>query len=269
MRLTFLGTGAGEGYPDIFCECERCCEARMLGGRNLRLRSSLLVNDDLLLDFGPDLVASAHKCHVSLSTIRTILVTHGHGDHFDKGNLVFRRAGMTGIRPPRLKIFAASDVVQTIQEAFSNLDDILTDVQPVAPFDQWEHNGYCFASYQAFHDERIQCQFYSVDDGKHHLLYATDTSTFPEATWNALASERFDVIILEETMGPGESSRHMNSQNFLAHYRQFQEAKMLRQGGRVYATHIGHNWNPTHDKVAQVLEPHGITVAYDGLVIEL
>ena len=52
MHLLFLGTAAAEGYPGIFCECDNCKEARALGGRNLRLRSSLLVNDDLLLDMG-------------------------------------------------------------------------------------------------------------------------------------------------------------------------------------------------------------------------
>ncbi|MCI0478380.1 MAG: MBL fold metallo-hydrolase [Anaerolineales bacterium] len=270
MRLTFLGTGAGEGYPDIFCECERCREARTLGGRNLRLRSSLLVNDDLLLDFGPDLLASAHRCGVSLSTIRTILVTHGHSDHFHLVNLVFRKPGMTSVRPLRLKLFAPSDAIQAIQNAFLNLDDVLTDTQIIAPFENWEHRGYRFASYQAFHGEgRIEALFYSVDDGQHRCLYATDTGPFPEATWQALAGQTFDAIILEETMGPGEYPQHMNWQTFLAHHRRFKDAGMLRPGGRVYATHIGHNWNPPHDKVVEVLEPHGVIVAYDGLVIEL
>ena len=34
MRLFFLGTAAAEGFPGIFCKCERCREARKLGGRN-------------------------------------------------------------------------------------------------------------------------------------------------------------------------------------------------------------------------------------------
>ena len=52
MRLFFLGTAAAEGYPAIFCQCANCHQARLLGGRNLRHRSALLVNDDLLIDFG-------------------------------------------------------------------------------------------------------------------------------------------------------------------------------------------------------------------------
>ena len=270
MRLTFLGTGAGEGYPDIFCECERCRAARTLGGRNLRLRSSLLVNDDLLLDFGPDLLASAHRCAVSLSTVRTVLVTHGHSDHFHLVNLVFRKQGMTRVRPPRLKLFAPSDVIQAIQSALPGLDDVLTDTQAVTAFENWEHNGYRFTSYQAFHGEgRIEALFYSVYDGRRRFLYATDTGPFPEATWQALASQTFDAVILEETMGPGEYHQHMNTQTFLAHYCRFKDSGMLRSGGQVYATHIGHNWNPPHDQVVELLGPHGVVVAYDGLTLEL
>jgi len=268
--LTFLGTGAGEGYPDIFCECDGCREARSLGGRNLRLRSALLVNDDLLLDLGPDLVAAAQQCNVRLSTLRTILVTHGHRDHFHLFNLVFRKPSFTSVRPPRLKLFAPPDVILAIHNAFPNLEDVLMDVQPVAPFENWEHNGYRCASYTAFHGgEKMQCLLYSVDDGQHRFLYATDTGPFPEATWPALRGQLFDVIILEETMGPGEYPQHMNWRDFLAHQRRFQKESILRPGGKLIATHIGHNWNPVHDKVAQILEPAGITVAYDGLVIKL
>src|ERR1700680_3510978 len=59
MKLRFLGTAASEGYPDAFCDCANCRRAREVRGRSLRRRSAALVNDDLLIDFGPDLMAAA------------------------------------------------------------------------------------------------------------------------------------------------------------------------------------------------------------------
>ena len=50
MRITFLGTADSSGYPHPFCGCANCAEARGLGGPSIRLRSSALVNDDLLID---------------------------------------------------------------------------------------------------------------------------------------------------------------------------------------------------------------------------
>jgi hypothetical protein len=54
-----------------------------------------------------------------------------------------------------------------------------------------------------------------VDDGKHALLYATDTGSFPEDTRQALAGRSFDVVIMEETMGDGSYEQHLGCDSFL------------------------------------------------------
>ena len=50
MKFTFLGTSAGESYPAIFCECENCTYARTHGGKNLRVNTGSMIDDDVLLD---------------------------------------------------------------------------------------------------------------------------------------------------------------------------------------------------------------------------
>ena len=53
MKITVLGSG-GFGYPLVFCNCEYCRKARKLGGRNIRKRASLLINDEMIIDLTPD-----------------------------------------------------------------------------------------------------------------------------------------------------------------------------------------------------------------------
>ena len=48
MKITYLGTAASEGWPAEFCECDICRAAMKRGGRDLRLRSCALIDDDLL-----------------------------------------------------------------------------------------------------------------------------------------------------------------------------------------------------------------------------
>jgi len=231
----------------------------------------LLVNDDLLLDFGPDLVAASQRYALRLSGLRTLLITHAHSDHFYHYNIEYRLEGFTvGARPCRLKIFAPAEVIQTIQTQYPDLEAAQIALHTVQPFTTWEADHYRLTCYQACHAEgKHQAQFYSVDDGRHRLLYATDTGPFPEATWAALAGQSFDVIVLEETGGDGTLPGHMNLTCFLDHYRRFQKEGMLRPGGRVIATHIAHEANPVHDRLVGRLEPQGVTVAYDGMGLEL
>ena len=53
MKITVLGTG-GFGYPLVFCDCEYCKNARILRGKNIRKRASLLINDEMIIDLTPD-----------------------------------------------------------------------------------------------------------------------------------------------------------------------------------------------------------------------
>jgi phosphoribosyl 1,2-cyclic phosphate phosphodiesterase len=57
MIITFLGTGAANAFREAFCKCQNCAQARMLGGPSLRKRSAALINDDLLIDLGPDIMS--------------------------------------------------------------------------------------------------------------------------------------------------------------------------------------------------------------------
>ena len=54
MILTFMGTGASEGVPGAFCQCPDCLKARKIGGREFRSRSQMLINQDLLIELGPE-----------------------------------------------------------------------------------------------------------------------------------------------------------------------------------------------------------------------
>ena len=271
MKILFLGTAAAEGYPGIFCSCDNCREARALGGRNLRMRSAVLVNDNLLIDFGPDLLAASLRFQRNLALVTTGLVTHAHEDHFYPENFYMRKASCTAHLPvPTMRLYGPPEVTDLLNRTVPDLSFIHLEARAVHAFDHWQNDGYTFDAYRAFHAiDTLETLFYSVDDGQHAFLYATDTGPFPEDTWQALAGRSFDAIILEETMGVGKYNQHMDFENFLAHAERMRAEGMLRPGGQVIAHHMSHTSNPVHEKVEAVLGPHGVTVAYDGLEIEL
>lgn len=271
MRLTFLGTAAAEGYPGIFCDCPNCREARALGGRNLRFRSALLVNDDLLIDFGPDLLASAQRFNLNLSQVTTGLVTHAHSDHFYPGNFEMRHSDFTAwLDIPTLRLYGPREVDETLRMITPDLSLLRLESRTVHAFDCWEDGPYAFTAYHAHHAvDHLETLFYSVDDGQHAFLYATDTGPFPADTWKALEGKTFDVIVLEETMGEGKYSQHIDFTDFFQHAEKMRALGMLRSGGRLIAHHFSHTSNPTYEKLQAILGPSGAEVAYDGLEINM
>lgn len=277
MRLLFLGTAAAEGYPGIFCNCPNCNEARALGGRNIRLRSALLVNDNLLIDFGPDLLAAAQRSGCNLSQVTTALITHAHSDHFLIENANLRIDTFTARLPiPTLHLFGPQEATAAFFEPSTDhstppdLDRLRMLVTTVHAFDEWQAGDYAFRAYHAYHAVgSLEALFYSIDDGRRAVLYATDTGPFPEDTWQALAGQSFDVIILEETMGTGSYTQHMGFEDFFKHTERMRAMGLLRPNGRILAHHFSHTSNPSHEKLVAIFAPYGVEVAYDGLQIEL
>src|SRR5262245_43509875 len=93
MRFTYLGTAASNAFPEAFCGCANCESARRLGGPSLRKRSAALVNDDLLIDLGPDIMAAAQMHGLALTRVQYCVQTHGHSDHLDPGHFLSRSPG--------------------------------------------------------------------------------------------------------------------------------------------------------------------------------
>lgn len=104
MKLTFLGTSAANAFPEAFCSCENCEGARFLGGPSLRKRSSAIVNDDLLIDFGPDIMTAAQIHERPLTNLRYCIQTHAHADHLDASHFLSRSPGFGVVGAPRLHL---------------------------------------------------------------------------------------------------------------------------------------------------------------------
>src|ERR671937_772020 len=112
MKLTFLGTAAANAFPEAFCRCANCEQARRLGGTSLRKRSAALVNDDLLIDLGPDIMAAAQLHGCSLTSVHYCLQTHPHADHLDLSHLLSRSPGYGTVGAPPLEFYASPETLQ-------------------------------------------------------------------------------------------------------------------------------------------------------------
>ena len=82
MKLTLLGTSAGEGYPGFWCECPNCAAARRMGGKNVRGNGCSMLDEDVLIDMNEHFFEMTPRMDIHPARIDTLLVTHPHRDHF-------------------------------------------------------------------------------------------------------------------------------------------------------------------------------------------
>lgn len=279
MEITFLGTAAAEGYPAIACSCGNCTVARRRRGRDLRKRSHAMINRDLLIDLGPDLLWSVQEYGIELHRVEHVLLTHGHSDHLLLSNLEFRGPGFVPEGLPDWELRGSEASLSSIL-ALSTLDRIKLRPRPVRAFETFPLGAYTVTALRARHDPAQEPLFYAIRHGDAALLYATDSGPWFPETWSALEElgaegVRFGVAIIEATSGTARRppdappGMHMGFKDMAEHMQGLRDRGLVRPDARMIAHHFSHNAVPPYDETASLLAPEGIVPAYDGMVVEV
>ncbi len=272
MNVTLLGTSAAEGWPALFCRCAACGKARQLGGKNLRTRSSALIDGVLKLDFPPDTLYHVIRDNLDLRGLRALLFTHAHDDHFSAPELQYRGEHFvpTPILEP-LPIYGPRDVLQTLERTLAGKCAPFTFHRLTA----WETvpvAGYDITPIRAQHDPAIECFNYIVRDPRGAtLLYATDTGWYEEPTWEFLQGYRLDGIVAECAKGPIEGGymAHMCIPEVVRLRRRLIEMGCFNPESPLVTTHFSHLGGLMHDELQVALQPHNIQPAYDSMTFKV
>lgn len=287
MSMTrLLGTGAGDFYDlhGVSCSQPNCSRARELGGRNLRQASAALVSPDILVDFHDAKQLSTWG--VPPESIRHVLITHTHFDHFQPVALLelSRRS-----REP-LRVYGNHAVADSLSFAAGHRWDatqgnfvaasdtsriLVTTVQTAESF--WI-NDLRVTPVQANHmidkENTIlegMALNYVFERGGRTLFYAVDTSYVLPRTLDILSKFRFDVLVIDATFGDLEidpfGSGHHNFAMLERTLGEFRTRGLLSKDAMVVADHISMCSVAPHDEIVDRLAAKGITLAYDGMVL--
>jgi phosphoribosyl 1,2-cyclic phosphate phosphodiesterase len=244
----------------IGCDCETC---RSTDPRDTRLRPSIFVETaadhadhagtKVLVDAGPDLRAQALR-H-GIRRVDAILFTHGHADHILGIDDVRRfNALMKGPMPCHADARTIADIRKTFHYVFDpaaakggglpsltlvpiegplRIGDL--DVQPIP----------------LWHGARPILGF-RLD----RFAYLTDCNGLPDEAWGLL--EGLDVVVLDA----------LREQPHPTHFSLSEAVEAARRIGarRTYFTHMCHHL--VHEATCARL-PAGMSLAYDGLVLEM
>lgn len=282
MKITFLGTAAANAFPEAFCKCSNCVKAREVGGKNLRKRSAALINNDLLIDLGPDIMAASQIHNIHLTNVRFCLQTHPHADHMDLSHLLSRSPGFGVVGAPRLHFYASSATLERAAQTFRRdlsgyglfdpeaEEELNLNIHHIKPLEFFQVGAYQIMAFPANHAPGFGALLYAIQSDGRNIFYGTDTAVLFEETWQAIHENnmKFDLVVLDHTYGPEElGSDHLCAQQVSEYAERMREEGILKESGQVYATHIAHEGNPIHAELEVFAERNGYKIAYDGLVI--
>ena len=287
MKLTFLGTGAGEGYPGLWCRCPHCDYARKHGGKNLRANSCAVIDDRMLLDMGPACFDNAARFGVDLTNVTSLLVTHPHEDHLYLQQLHWRQGNdadfdlpyrdrLTHGGPrftdlPQMTVYGNAFTMKALEDWGEDLEELHLSRREIREGESFEaEGGYRVTPVRGNHGASGFAHSYVIQHEGRTLLYALDTGTYDADMLELLKSFRYNQIVMEGTTGLNEQyGGHMcleNNKRMLAFFR---ENGCMAEGCEMYLTHMSTHWCPPHDWYEAIAEAEGVKLAYDGLTIEI
>lgn len=254
MRVTFLGTGTSAGVPVVGCDCATC---RSDDPRDRRWRPSvhleLADRTRVVVDTTPDFRSQALAC--GLTGVDVILFTHEHADHI---------MGLDDVRPfnfrqgTTIPCLGDASTLAALRRVFSYVWDPaaprgggLPQLRLVEVTGRFSLGRAQVVPIPLLHGTR-PILGYRVDD----FAYLTDCSEIPAGSWPLLGG--LDVLVLD-------ALRHRPHPTHLSLSRAVETAARIG-AARTYFTHMCHDL--PHAETCAGLPP-GVTLAHDGLVIDV
>jgi phosphoribosyl 1,2-cyclic phosphate phosphodiesterase len=272
MKIKLLGTGAAEGIPAFCCKCAVCVEAEKKGGKEIRRRSGTLIDDDMLIEFSPDIYMHRINNKLDFMKIRSIVLSHSHSDHLNERDLLMMVAPVFAVREPYpIYVYGNESVKQHYESAkFSEFDKQLPFVL-LEEGKEVQIGNKTVLPLKADHDSGQKCFVFIISDGKKTVLYGHDSGYYPESTWEAFKKYKFDLAILDSVCGITSDSRH-GHMGFITNIEV--KKRMLEEGiadksTKFVITHFSHNAKSTHSMLEVEGAKYGLEPAFDGMDIDV
>lgn len=273
MRIKYLGTAASEGFPALFCNCEHCTKARQLGGKNTRTRSQALIDDELLVDFGPDTYMHALQYQINLTDIKNVLITHCHQDHFYIDDLLTRAVPFGNVTDV-MRIYG-NDMLSAlyhhnvVTRGINGNTDKVLDVVELKEYEEAQVGDYRVIPLIADHNPKEKCFIYIISKGEKTLLYANDTGYFFEEVWAFLKSFRFDLVSLDcNHIEMPIRNNHMSIPCCQEVKKRLEDMGCIYENTTCVLTHFSHNHGGIQEELEEMTKGMGFLIAYDGLEVE-
>lgn len=279
MKIKYYGTAAAEGIPGLFCSCEICENARKAGGKNIRTRSSTVINNELMIDFSADTYLHVLNYGLDLRAIKACLITHGHDDHIYPYDFCYRGYGyayfMNEEEKEPLQIYStknsATELLPKLDE-IKKRDEKSLSWNEIKPFETYNILGYKVTPLKADHARKLDPVIFIIEKDGKTILYGHDTGYFLNETWDYIekSNVKFDFVSLDCTSILNENAytNHMGIKACCD-----VKERLLKKNATEKTVfclhHFSHNGKLNYDDLVPVAKKLGFEVSYDTAEFEI
>jgi phosphoribosyl 1,2-cyclic phosphate phosphodiesterase len=254
VKITFLGTGTSQGVPVIACQCPVCLSQNP---KDNRLRCSILVQTDtttIIIDTGPDF--RQQMLRHNTQQLDAVLYTHSHKDHV---------AGLDDVRAFNFKqeidmpVYCTLPTQQALKQEFSYIfaDVIYPGVPRVVLHTIDEHSVLTIGDITITTIGLMHYKMPVLGFRINNFTYITDA--------NAIANSEIKKFIDTEYL----VLNALRWEKHISHFNVEEAIEIATKTSAKYTflTHCSHQLGLHNDVNKQL--PNGISLAYDGLILNL
>ena len=278
MKITYLGTGAAEGVPAMFCNCPFCTWVRSSGKSEYHTRSQVVIDGLISVDFPPEAYAHSLDFGVDLSALEFLLVTHSHMDHFYAHDFILRGYKYASLAAEKLTVYGNAEVKRVFDECTRRemRGEVLSGIDFInlSPYKEFNAGEYRVISLPAVHGTKEDALLYYVEKGGKGYLHLCDTGALSDESINFLAENRarvslitFDCTFLNAE--PKKGTRHMCIDDNMNITERLIRAGVADGKTKRVITHYSHNAQPSREKLQKIERDYSVIAAYDGLTLEI
>ena len=224
MKITFLGTGAADWKLE-----------KHKGMEGFRRNCSVLIDDCLLVDPGPNVPDALESFSKEQKNIKYILNSHRHGDHFNQGTM-----------------------------------DLLSHAEffPMKEGEVLSFGKYTVTALKANHGTCAGAVHFIISDGEKKLFYGLDGAWLLYEEVAEIKKEGIDLALLDATVGNTVGDYRIFEHNDL-NMVILLKARLQQFVKRFMICHMARTLHASHSVLSDQMKHYGIEVAFDGLEVEI
>jgi phosphoribosyl 1,2-cyclic phosphate phosphodiesterase len=212
-------------------------EKKPEGCKEHRRLSSALIDGSLLIDPNPCVFDALNEYSKDPSEIKYIINTHRHSDHFDEKTVA------------KLEKYGARFI----------------------PFSEGEEKTvgkYTVSAYRANHSTVKDPVHFIISDGEKTVFYGLDGAWLLFDEVQAIKNRKPDFAVFDATVGFIDGDYRIFEHNDLNMVLEMKKT-LEKYIGKFCISHMARTLHTDHATLSGIMEKHGVTVASDGLEIEI